>query len=261
MVIWPEAINLGRKQKGRTKMAMKSEQSRRQFLLAGTAAGTGLVVTGFAGVAAAADNPAQPKNAVEAAEDIAPPEDLMREHGVLNRILLIYEECLQRIGGQKNLDPAPLAGSAKIISTFIEDYHEKLEEDQLFPRFEKAGKLVDLVKVLREQHQAGRRLTGDIIQLATPAALKDATGAKKLSASITQFIRMYRPHEAREDTVLFPAIRSLMTAKEFDELGDRFEDKEHQLFGEHGFEDIVVRVAEFEKTLGIYDLSQFTPKA
>ena len=75
----------------------------------------------------------QPKNAVEAAEDIAPPEDLMREHGVLNRILLIYEECLQRIGGQKNLDPAPLAGSAKIIRTFIEDYHEKLEEDQLFP--------------------------------------------------------------------------------------------------------------------------------
>ena len=97
------------------------------------------------------------------------------------------------------------------------------------------------MKVLREQHQAGRRLTGDIIQLATPAALKDATGAKKLSASITQFIRMYRPHEAREDTVLFPAIRSLMTAKEFDELGDRFEDKEHQLFGEHGFEDIVAQ--------------------
>jgi hypothetical protein len=60
--------------------------------------------------------------------------------------------------------------------------------------------------------------------------------------------------------VLFPAIRSLMTAKEFDEMGDRFEDKEHQLFGEHGFENIVAQVAEFEKALGIYDLSQFTPK-
>ena len=184
----------------------------------------------------------------------------MREHGVLNRILLIYDECLHRIHGQKNLDPTPLVGSAKIIRTFIEDYHEKLEEDQLFPRFEKAGKLVDLVKVLREQHQAGRRLTAEIIQLATPATLKDATGTKKLSASITQFIRMYRPHEAREDTILFPAIRSLMTAKEFDVMGDKFEDKEHQLFGEHGFEDIVAQVAEFEKSLGIYDLSQFTAK-
>src|SRR5208282_2674039 len=110
----------------------------------------------------------------------------------------------------------------------------------------KAGKLVDLVKVLREQHIAGRRLTDQIIQLATPAALEDARGRKKLAHTIGQFVRMYRPHEAREDTVLFPAIRSLMTAKEFDELGDRFEDKEHQLFGEHGFEDIVARVAEFE---------------
>lgn len=189
-------------------MAAKSGHSRRQFLLAGTATGTGLVITGFAGVTKAADNATQPKSVVQTAEDIAPPEDLMREHGVLNRILLIYEECLQRLQGQKNLDPAPLASSAKIISTFIEDYHEKLEEDQLFPRFEKAGKLVDLVKVLREQHQAGRRLTGEIIRLATPATLKDATGTKKLSTSITQFIRMYRPHEAHEDTILFPAIRT-----------------------------------------------------
>jgi hypothetical protein len=32
------------------------------------------------------------------------------------------------------------------------------------------------------------------------------------------------------------------------------------LFGEHGFEKIVAQVAEIEKSLGIYDLSQFTPK-
>ena len=184
----------------------------------------------------------------------------MREHGVLNRILLIYDECLQRIQGHKDFDLAPLVGSAKIIRTFIEDYHEKLEEDQLFPRFEKAGKLVDLVKVLKEQHLAGRRLTDEITQLATPAVLKDPQGSKRLARSIAQFIRMYRPHEAREDTVLFPAIRGLMTAKEFDVMGDQFEEKEHQLFGEHGFEDIVAQVAEFEKSLGIYDLSQFTPR-
>ena len=40
---------------------------------------------------------------------------------------------------------------------FVEDYHEKLEENFIFPEFEKKKKLVDLVKVLREQHQAGRK--------------------------------------------------------------------------------------------------------
>jgi hemerythrin-like domain-containing protein len=243
-------------------MATKSGHSRRQFLLTGTASGAGILIAGIAAATQAGEDPkATPKKGdAQAPEEISPAEDLMREHGVLNRILLIYEECFRRLRGEKNVEPTTLAGSAKIIRTFIEDYHEKLEEDHLFPRFEKAGKLVDLVKVLREQHQVGRRLTDQTTQLATPAALRDAQGSKELSRSLRQFVRMYRPHKSREDTVLFPAIRSLMTPKQYDDLGDQFEEKEHQMFGEHGFEDIVVKVAEFEKTMGIYDLSQFTPK-
>jgi len=32
------------------------------------------------------------------------------------------------------------------------------------------------------------------------------------------------------------------------------------LFGGDGFEEMVARVAEVEKKLGLYDLAQFTPK-
>ena len=242
-------------------MTPSSQRSRRQFLLAATATGTGLLAAGASGIGEAGQPVPPSKGAAQAAEDIAPPEDLMREHGVLNRILLIYDACLERLRGRNPLGPAPLVGAAKILRTFIEGYHEKLEEDHLFPRFEKAGKLVDLVKVLREQHQVGRQLTDDILRLATPATLNDAQGAKALARPIVQFTRMYRPHAAREDTVLFPALRGLMTAKEFDQMGDQFEDREHQLFGEHGFEDIVAQVAGFEKMLGIYELGQFTARA
>jgi len=238
-------------------MATTSVRTRRQFLLTGTATGTGLLM---AGIAATQAGEAPKVGDAQAPEEISPAEDLMREHGVLNRILLIYEESRRRLWGTRNVDPSIVTGAAQIIRTFVEDYHEKLEEDHLFPRFEKAGKLVNLVKVLREQHQAGRRLTDQVTQLATPAALKDARSTKQLSDALRQFIRMYRPHEAREDTVLFPAIRGLMSEKEYDDLGERFEEREHQLFGEHGFEDIVAKVAEFEKSLEIYDLSQFTAK-
>ena len=75
-----------------------------------------------------------------------------------------------------------------------------------------------------------------------------------------QFVRMYGPHEAREDTVLFPALRDILSKQEFGAMGEDFEKKEHQLFGEDGFETMVDRVAAIEKTLGIYDLAQFTPK-
>src|SRR4029453_15945213 len=139
------------------------------------------------------------------AEEVSPPEDLMREHGVLKRILLIYGEALRRVDTNEDLPPEPLAESARIIRVFVEDYHEKLEENYLFPRFKKVGKLVDLVEVLLQQHQAGRRLTDITMRLTTNEALKNADERRKLADSMRQFIRMYSPHEAREDTVLFPA--------------------------------------------------------
>ena len=82
----------------------------------------------------------------------------------------------------------------------------------------------------------------------------------KNTESLRAFIRMYNPHEAREDTVLFPGFRKIVSGHEYDSLGEDFEKKEHELFGEDGFEKMVDKVASIEKELGIYDLSQFTPK-
>jgi hemerythrin-like domain-containing protein len=114
--------------------------------------------------------------------------------------------------------------------------------------------------VLRTQHEAGRRVTDLIMQKANAQSLKNKDDRTALGRAMRQFNRMYGPHEAREDTVLFPALRSIVTANEYDALGEDFEKKEHQLFGEEGFEKMVDRVAGIEKSLGIYDLSQFTPR-
>ena len=192
---------------------------------------------------------------------MSPNEDLMQEHALLNRVLLIYEQVVRRLEGQKGLEPDILKRSAQIIRHFIEQYHEKLEEDFVFPRFEKAGKLLDLVAVLREQHKAGRALTEVIISSATAQVFTDPTERKKLVGAITSFIRMYRPHETREGSVLFPAFRDLVPGREFQELGEMFEKREHELLGPEGFEGQVQAVAVIEKRLGIYELSQYTPRS
>ena len=196
----------------------------------------------------------------EGEDEVTPSEDLMREHGILNRILLIYDTCKLHLINNEQFDLAVLDNSAEIIRTFIEDYHEKLEEDFLFPRFEKANQLTDLVKVLRSQHNAGRILTDQIRQFGKMKALTGGDENQKLIKLLGDFNGMYRPHEAREDTVLFPAIRKIVSGHEYFALGEDFEDKEHELFGKDGFDAMVARVAGIEKQLGIYDLSQFTPE-
>ena len=239
-------------------MTSPLDSSRRRFLQRAAALG----VSGAAlSIPARALPEKTPKAGEKEEENVSPAEDLMREHGVLKRVLLVYDEALRRLVAGTDLPPETIADSAGIIRTFIEDYHEKLEENFLFPRFRKAHRLVELVDVLTAQHQAGRRVTDTTIRLANAKSIRDAGEKKQLADSLRAFVRMYAPHEAREDTVLFPALRKIVSAHEYDALGDQFEDEEHRRFGEDGFEKYVDKIAAIEKKLGIYELAQFTPKA
>ena len=193
-------------------------------------------------------------------EEVGATEDLMREHGVLNRVLLIYEEGLRRLHAKEDIPPEVFRSTATLVRKFVEDYHGKLEENFIFPAFEKKNTLTDLVKVLKKQHEAGRKLTDAILRDAADDRFTKEDGRKGLVEACQAFIRMYRPHEAREDTVLFPALRKVLSAKDIKELGEQFEKEEDRLFGAGGFEKVVEQVAGFEKKLGIHELDHFTPK-
>jgi len=193
-----------------------------------------------------------------AGKEVNPPEDLMREHGVLDRVLLIYEAALAKYSSNSDFDPAVVTQAAQVIRDFINDYHEKSEEEQIFPRFKAKGMMTDLVDTLLTQHQAGRRVTETILQYAPNSRLY-ADDRRQVIVSMQAFIRMYRPHAAREDTELFPKLRNIVSAHEFDSIAEDFEKKERQLFGEDGFGKMVQRVASIETSIGIYQLAQFTP--
>lgn len=228
------------------------EANRRHFII------TGAVVVGTWAVPPLAAPAAEPKSADKTGVDaVSPNEDLMQEHGALNRILLIYEESLRRMRNQQAFDPALLARSATLVRDFIEGHHERLEEDYVFPRLRKSPRFVHVLDTLMTQHRAGRKLTATVIALSTPAHFKNAADISRLETSLTKFIRMYRPHEAREDTEVFPAFKEVVTQRAYDEMGERFEEKEHRLFG--GFDKIVGQIVEIEKALGMNDLSAFTP--
>ena len=227
------------------------------MLRASLAFGATLIV-GCAKEAATAHDRVGPVNP-DGPNDISPTEDLMREHGLLNRMLLLYDECARRIEGQLDLRADVLPSVARMIRTFVVEYHEKLEEEHVFPRFEQSLTHVDLVRTLREQHAVGRKITAAIEQMTSGAALTKKDDKKRLASYVRSFTRMYRPHEAREDTVLFPDFRALLTPKELDTLGIEFERRERELFGDNGFEKQVAEIDQLEIALEMHDLGQLTP--
>jgi hemerythrin-like domain-containing protein len=231
---------------------LKPRETRRNFLVK---SGLLLAATSFWGACGSTG----PEKAATAGA-IPPTEDLMREHGVLGRIMLVYEEIGRRLRGGEEFPVQALTEANEITRRFMQDYHEKNEETHLFNRFSSAGKLTELVATLYQQHLAGRRLTDEIKRASTADNLKNPEERLRVADLMASFNRLYRPHAAWEDTVLFPACRSVISGKDFTALGETFDQDGTKLFGAGGFAKIVGQVDELEKKVGIFGLQQFTPK-
>src|SRR5271165_6656435 len=189
--------------------------------------------------------------------EVTATEDLMREHGVLRRALLVYSESIPKIRGDAgSLDASALYRTGVLFRDFGENYHEKmLEEAHIFPVG--TGEAPKLVDILLAQHARGREITSYLLAVTKNGRVATAN-AEPLARSLEAFVLMYRNHAAREDTVVFPAWKTHFTNKQLDELSDQFEDIEHKMFGKDGFDDAVEKISAIEIALGFADLSQFT---
>jgi hemerythrin-like domain-containing protein len=222
--------------------------SRRQFIAGVGGLGIGVFLTGC--------------NREEVSKEVTAAEDLMREHGVLRRALFVYSIAASRLrGGSSSGLPDALQKTARLFRAFGEEYHEKeLEEAYIFPALKKAGgAAAGYADILVAQHQRGRSIT-DYILRATRGTKMDANNATPLATALETLVWMYRPHADREDTVVFPAWKQVLTDQQYDEMNDLFEDIEHTQFGKDGFEMAVRQISDIEAALGLADLAQFTPQ-
>ena len=203
------------------------------------------------------------KGSAKKEEKVTPPEDLMREHGVIRRALLVYYEVIPKLRqNPSSIDAAVLQQTAKLFRTFGEDYHERmLEEQHIFPLIRKQSKAMSVyADILIEQHNRGREIT-DYVLAVTSSGKISAAHAEPLAKVFESFVLMYQNHAAREDTIVFPAWKKNFSDKGLDEISDQFEEIEHKMFGKDGFEDAEKKISGIEAELGFADLAQFTPPA
>jgi hemerythrin-like domain-containing protein len=193
--------------------------------------------------------------------EVTAAEDLMREHGVIRRALLVYAHVTNTLrSAPGSVDVAALRETAQLFRAFGEDYHERmLEEQHIFPVVRKMkGEAARYPDILAAQHARGREVT-DFVLTLTGAARLGASDGESLARALEHLVLMYQHHAAREDTIVFPAWKRNFSNAELDRIGDEFEAIERKMFGRDGFEDAVRKIGSIEAMLGLSDISQFTP--
>lgn len=243
---------------------MNSQDARRAFIHGAATLGTGLL---FSACSGARDSQSgkqgeadSKKKENEEGGEVTATEDLMREHGILRRALLVYTAAAGKLRtNPASIPPDVLQRTAKLFRAFGEDYHEKkLEEAFIFPAIKKAGGSAESYPdILVAQHNRGREITEYILSVTQGAKL-GATNAEPLARALESLVLMYQHHAAREDTIVFPAWKRTLSEKDLDEMGEKFEEIERQQFGQDGFETAVKQIGAIEAEVGLADISQFT---
>jgi hemerythrin-like domain-containing protein len=196
----------------------------------------------------------------DAPRAVSPGEELMTEHGVLKRLLLAYRAASTQLGAGRTPPAGAVLDAAQIIADYVESYHEGLEEAYVFPRVRRDNRYADLVTTLLIQHDRGRHLTAAITRAAA-ANLGDPATRAVLRTCLDRFVVMYEPHEAWEDTVIYPALRAGTSQRTLDDLADRFAEYENTRYNGDALPVILDRVTGVEQQLHIDDLAAFTPPA
>lgn len=228
------------------------DPARRRWVASAGAAACGLLAATAPGVL----------RAEEPSTEVLAAEDLMREHGVLRRALLVYAQAAVRLVRNAPVPADALQRTAALFRRFGEDYHEqKLEEAHVFPALAAGGGAhAALVRTLAAQHRRGREIT-DYVIATTGGGSIGRTDAQPLAGVLDDFVRMYEHHAAIEDTVVFPAWKRTLTSSRYRRLSEQFEDLEQRMFGKDGFEDAVARIAAVEQRMGLADLAALTAAA
>ena len=190
--------------------------------------------------------------------DFTPIESLMLEHSILDRLLLVYEKCIAMIEADDLSALKIIKKVALLIRKEIELHHERAEEKLIFKKLTDAKKLTKTINTLIEQHKISKKITDQIILLASH--LNGIIEKNELITLIKSFVRMYKSHAAIENTFVFPELRNLMDKKDFKRFSRWFDKREEAMFGkEEDLQKIVKVVEGLEKEVGINKLEKFTP--
>ena len=150
---------------------------------------------------------------------------LMIEHRLIERMIRLLRQQLEKVGGQKKADPVFIDMAVDFIRNYADRCHHGKEEDILFRDLAKKG-LSDehrtIMDELLEEHVRARKATRSLLEAkerylkGNPEALRDIVDA------ITWLVNFYPIHIQKEDRQFFMPVMSYFSKQEQDAMLQEF---------------------------------------
>jgi len=188
-----------------------------------------------------------------------PIEPLMAEHRLIERLMFLLRQDLERIRSNMAVDPefafvdpVFIDQAVDFLSTYADRCHHGKEEDIFFAALAEKDIAPDLKNIMAEliaEHQEARELTQDLMQAKINYLREDKEAVPKMLYCISKLTAMYPKHMIKEDQYFFVSCLKYFTPAESEVLLARMAEFDRRLIHEK-YQDLVHRI-ETRRACGV----------
>ncbi len=145
----------------------------------------------------------------------------MIEHRLIERMISVMKEELQRLEQGKEVDTAFIVTAVDFIRTYADRCHHGKEEDILFRELEKKDLSVEhrrIMNELLEEHKWGRKTTGRLVEANEIYIDGDKKAISTISDCLRSLVEFYPKHIEKEDKHFFIPVMDYFSQHEKDAM-------------------------------------------
>jgi hemerythrin-like domain-containing protein len=150
---------------------------------------------------------------------------LMIEHRLVERMIRLLKEQLEKVGSQKKADPVFIDVAVDFIKNYADRCHHGKEEDILFRDLAKKD-LSDqhrgIMEELLDEHDRARKATKSLLDAKGRYLMGDASALHDIVDAITWLVNFYPVHIEKEDRLFFRPVMDYLTKQEQDAMLQEF---------------------------------------
>jgi hemerythrin-like domain-containing protein len=160
---------------------------------------------------------------------------LMTEHRLIERMIKLMRDELERIGIYTGIDPDFIDTSVDFMRSFSDMCHHGKEEKILFRELELkplSPELKQIMNDLVQEHIFARKTVDDLEHANESYIMGQKSGPANIVAAMNTITMFYPEHIKKEETKFFYPVMEYMTREEKDKMLLEFTDFESKLIHE-----------------------------
>lgn len=168
----------------------------------------------------------------EHTHDIQSPTDMLEmEHRLIHKVVASMARIAESLEKGKTVEVSMLRELVRFLEIFADECHHAKEETALFPMLELKGVPIEgcPVAVLHHDHLKGRAFVSELRDSVEAYACEPGSGRLSLVAALRKLVDFYPDHIWKEDYLLFPLAKKVLSSVDERIVTQHFEQIENAL--------------------------------